>query len=138
LGSGSPAAIPHSTNSNRPACLVVTAETLMERILKPLLLTLLLIILVAVAHAALVSAQDRIVYLQVDRARYAAAWNEIEASVKRYNEARKELGENLTGWPPWLVVSEPKELRRRELYDAAIREAETQARLYHRLRDEDR
>ena len=103
----------------------------MQRNLKPLLLTLLLI---AVAFA--VNAQDA--FKVVSKWKYAEAWNGIEESVKRYNAARTELGDNITSNPPWSVVSESKEARRRELYDAAIKEAETQAELYKRLRDEDR
>jgi hypothetical protein len=98
-------------------------------------LTLVLIMLVALS---IVSARQEKQAKIVDKARYATTWNEIEDSIQRYNEARKELGESITGWPPWSVVCEPKELRRRELYTAAIQEAELEARLYKKLRDEDR
>jgi len=74
----------------------------------------------------------------VDRQLYATAWNDIEGAVEQLNTTRSELGENLQRFPPWHVSSEPKQLRRRELYDAAARDAELIAKRYRQLRDLDR
>src|SRR5207237_2800037 len=71
----------------------------------------------------------------VDRAKFADAWNEIEACVDRLNTTRHELGESVTVYAPWFVSSEPKRERRRELYDAAARDAELMAKRYRQLRD---
>lgn len=71
----------------------------------------------------------------VDRAKYAATWNEIENTVEHLNNTRLELGENIKLFAPWRVSSEPKQLRRRELYDAAARDAELIAKRYRQLRD---
>lgn len=71
----------------------------------------------------------------VDRNAYADTWNDIEAAVERFNVTRAELGENINKYPPWRVFSEPKQMRRRELYDAAARDAEVMAKRYRQLRD---
>lgn len=74
----------------------------------------------------------------VDREAFANAWNDIEHAVDHLNLTRTELGENLQRFPPWHVVSEAKQTRRRELYDAAARDAELIAKRYRQLRDLDR
>lgn len=73
----------------------------------------------------------------VDRGRYAETWNDIEAAVGRVNEARVELGDNVRQSPPWLVVSQPKQERRRQLYETTARDLELMARRYRQLRDLD-
>jgi len=75
---------------------------------------------------------------EVDRDAYAAAWNDIEHAVETLNTSRSELGTNLQQFPPWQVVSDVKQQRRRELYDAAARDAERIAKRYRQLRDLDR
>lgn len=81
-----------------------------------------------------VAAQQR----QVDRSRFATAWNDIEACVERLNVTRGELGENMKLYAPWHVASEPKQLRRRELYKAAALDAELMAKRYRELSDLER
>ena len=75
---------------------------------------------------------------QFNKTAYADSWNSIEQSIDRYNDARLELQDNVRANPPWRVVSEVSQKRRQELYDAAIREAELQAKLYRKLKEEDR
>jgi len=86
----------------------------------------------------LASGQDdriKIISRAVDREQYANTWNDIEDAVTRLNETRHELGENIKLYAPWYVNSEPKQIRRRELYDAAARDAELMAKRYRQLRD---
>jgi hypothetical protein len=71
----------------------------------------------------------------VDRAKFAATWNDIEAAVDRLNVTRHEIGDSIELFPPWRVASFPKQQRRRELYDAAAHDAELMAKRYRQLRD---
>lgn len=74
----------------------------------------------------------------VDRQAFTLAWNDIEEAVNRLNTTRSELGENMRTFAPWHVVSEPKQLRRRELYESAARDAELMAKRYRQMRDLER
>lgn len=72
---------------------------------------------------------------RVDRAKFAANWNEIEALVQHVNETRTELGDNFKLYAPWHVSSQPKQQRRRELYNSIARDCEAIAKRYRELSD---
>lgn len=73
--------------------------------------------------------------VRVNRSRFADKWNEIEAAVDRINTTRTELGENIKRFAPWFVDCQPKQQRRRELYESAARDAELIAKRYRELCD---